>query len=210
MPTKTRFSPLAWAAALSLLGAAVAAADNPSAPPPDTTDPPGTALYMGQLRELFAAWDLNGDKFLDKEELAKAFRGPDAKPYDHKKDSPAKDKDASDSDKDPPAKKPDCTQYPDYNFLVALDQDGDGMISRAEFMSWAREYAGQLKQQADQEAKLEALEQKLLTHKAGSNAYKKVEAELKQERAAYNKLQGEAKAEMKAVEKLMKQRLPKK
>jgi hypothetical protein len=43
-----------------------------------------------QLRGLFAAWDLNGDGFLDKEELAKAFRGANARPFDYQK--PTKEK----------------------------------------------------------------------------------------------------------------------
>jgi hypothetical protein len=47
------------------------------------TDPKGTGPIMSQLRSLFDAWDLNKDTYLDKEELARAFRGPKAKPFDY-------------------------------------------------------------------------------------------------------------------------------
>src|ERR1019366_7885224 len=90
----------------------------------DKADPAGTGTYMSKLRQLFEKWDVNGDDYLDKEELAKAFRGADAKPYDFKK-SKDSDKDAvkeepTDAPKDAkdatPAKKPDSKKYPDYSF----------------------------------------------------------------------------------------------
>ncbi len=153
------------AGALLFVLAPLAPAGRPKPPPPppapgvESSDPPGTTLYMDQLRALFAAWDLNGDDSLDKAELAQAFRGADAKPYDYKKTS---DPSAPEPAANPKTtKKPDHSDYPDYNFLVRLDQDGDGQISRAEFMDWARDYAVQIKQQTDEEAKLAALEAKL-------------------------------------------------
>jgi Ca2+-binding EF-hand superfamily protein len=195
---------------LALAAAADSKTDSTGKEPPD---PPGTGLYMGQLRALFEAWDLNTDGYLDKEELAKAFRGPSAKPYDYVPETKTdKDKDASkdsssskdDSPSKPPAK-PDYSQYPDYTFLVQLDQDGDGQISRKEFMSWARDYAVQLKQQADQQAKLLAAEQKLLTTaKIGSAEYKKLEKALKHEQEAFNKLAQNMKSFEKSLQNQLK------
>ena len=82
-----------------------------------TVDPPGTSGIMAQYRAWFAAVDTNKDGFLDKEELAVAFRGARAKPFDYVpppkepkdgKDKDEKDKDAKDKDeKDKPAKDKD-------------------------------------------------------------------------------------------------------
>ena len=149
-------------ACLALSLAAVVLAADDTTPSKITTkepaDPPGTTIYMAQFRLLFDTWDLNGDGYLNKAELAKAFRGPTAKPYDYKpavkdkKDDkdPKEDKKDSTSSKDPTtAKKPNYSKYPDYNFLIQLDQDSDEMISRHEFLSWGRDVSVQLKAQAD-------------------------------------------------------------
>src|SRR5262245_12295147 len=79
---------------------------------------------VGQLRLLFADWDTNDDGYLDKKELAKGFRGKDAKPYDHTP-SAGKDKTRNRS-----KTKAEYKKYPDYLFLVQLDEDGDKKISR--------------------------------------------------------------------------------
>ena len=96
-------------------------------------DPAGTAVYMGQLRLLFDTWDLNSDGYLDKHELAKAFRGPDAKPYEKPAGGTAENA------------KPDLSKYPDHVLLVELDVNGDGKISKVEFENWARDFAVSLK-----------------------------------------------------------------
>src|SRR5262245_52788163 len=45
------------------------------------TDPAGTGALMNELRTLFTKWDTNEDRYLDSAELARGFRGADAKPY---------------------------------------------------------------------------------------------------------------------------------
>jgi Ca2+-binding EF-hand superfamily protein len=146
-------------------------------------DPAGTALIMGQLRLVFATWDLNGDGYLDRHELAKAFRGAEAKPYHRPKegvDSP-----------------PDFAKYPDYALLIELDVNGDGRISKDEFESWARDYAVALKHQEQAQKKIATAEHKLTTLSKNSSKMtpkelaaeqKAIEADLKKEQEALKKL----------------------
>jgi hypothetical protein len=243
---------LAGALTLALTGPA--RSDDAPAKPVDKEppDPPGTGVYMAQFRALFDAWDLNKDGYLDKEELAKAFRGPKAKPFDYvpppkagsdsdkdppakdapakdapAKDAPAKDAPAKDAPaKDAPAKdastdtsrspgdpkdpkKPDYSQFPDYNFLVQLDQDNDQMISRHEFLSWARDYSVQLKQQADAAARLLQLEQKLAGAKVGSKEYKALQKQLTNEEKAQKKAMDQLAKQARAFDKQLQQALTK-
>lgn len=165
-----------------LLAVPVLAADKKTktAKSPDA-DPPGLEALMAQYRGKFTAVDLDKDNYLDKEELAKAFRGKDAKPYDHNSadkspaaNSPGKDSESSkdlpkdkgkepsqkgeESDKDKAAAKGkprltvDYSKFPDYQFLSQLDKDGDEKVSREEFELWAHDYAlKQLEQQKQAE-----------------------------------------------------------
>ncbi len=98
-------------------------------------DPPGTGILLGQLRTWFASWDLNKDGYLTKDELAKAFRGPYAKPFD------ANVKNKADTSR---TTRPVYENYADYQFLIQLDKNGDERISREEFEAWARDYAAYL------------------------------------------------------------------
>jgi len=119
-----------WLLTLALLLVSTATLPAQDESPRRKPDPPGTAQYMARFRDIFDTWDRNKDGTLDKEELAKAFRGADAKPYD------------ADKTREP-------TSFPDYNFLIQLDTGGDKQISRDEFESWARDYAVKLKQYND-------------------------------------------------------------
>jgi hypothetical protein len=162
---------------------------------------------MNQLRAWFKAADLDNDGYLDKAELAKAFRGKDAKPYDFKKGDDKKDdaekgKDSSQSTK---GEKPDYSQYPDYVFLTHLDKDNDEKVSKDEFETWARDYAVQLRNLDDQIRKVARMEERLAAATT-KKEIQNVERELRAERDALNKLNRQEKAFDKALQQAMKKK----
>jgi hypothetical protein len=161
--------------------------------------------YLGQLQNRFTSWDTNGDKVLDKFELARAFRGPNAKPYD---DAP---------DNTPPAlkakidlqylkllesvtvfyaqlgpglthtladtlardfsstKTPDLATYanlPDYQFLLLAGTTGQPKLTKAEYDSWARGYAGYLADYEEAQRKLKVAQTKSNTSKKAADKQK--------------------------------------
>jgi hypothetical protein len=169
---------------------------------PPKPDPPGTGPYMTQLRAWFKAADLDSDGYLDKAELAKVFRGANAKPFDFKKGDDAKDKDDSRGANET-GDKPDYSKYPDYLFLTQLDKDKDDKVSKGEFESWARDYAVQLKHLDEQLKKVLTAEQRL----ARAETKKEIEAlqrELKAEQNALNRINNGQKAYEKALQQGMK------
>lgn len=92
---------------LSVFGAAalILASETAKAAPP--------ANNNHRLDASFAQADKNKDGFLDAEELAKAFRGPNAKVVDDKLGSKE--------------------THPDHAFMDAWDANKDGKVSKAEF-----------------------------------------------------------------------------
>jgi hypothetical protein len=159
-------------------------------------DPPGTAPIMAQLRTLFAAWDRNLDDSLSKEELAKGFRGPSARPYDHK---------AQDLHHDAEKSKPRTRygSYPDYQFLIAFDQDSDEKLSRKEFESWARDYAVEVRKVLNAQKRLAEAERRLARELSEA-----ARAELRRERQALARLRNQMRHQFEAIEKHLQKARP--
>jgi hypothetical protein len=89
-----------------------------------------------QIGAMFEKLDKNKDVFLDKEELAKAFRGPNAK-------APPEPK--ADDEKKGTKPNPPQGPFPDQDFLKAWDRDADGKISLGEFEFWGAKYDQDMK-----------------------------------------------------------------
>jgi hypothetical protein len=196
------YTRLCWRRFLGLLVVLALAVPLRGAGPKEKPDPAGTTLYMGQLRDLFATWDRNHDGYLDKEELARGFRGPKAKPYDAAVAGPAKSP-PGETAKDKPG--PDYVQYPDFHFLAQLDQNNDGKISRAEFLTWAREYAVQWKKADALQSKLAAAQQKLAAAKPGTKTHQGLQTKVAGHQAALAQMNKQTKAFEKALQQQLKQ-----
>jgi Ca2+-binding EF-hand superfamily protein len=179
------FRPALLLISLAMVVAAAAAADKPSTPKV-RRDLAGTTALMGKFRSLFANWDLNKDGYLDKGELARAFRGADARPYEPTTGSTLSAKTVA-------------RRYPDHEFLIELDQDGDGKISRTEFMDWARSYVGDLKKVNEGQDRIGRKEKQLKGDLPAAEK-KKLTEELKQERKALADLRKQMK-HLQTVEK---------
>lgn len=101
---------------------------------------------INDLEALFRSWDQNKDGYADATELARAFRGDDAKPYQPAKspetselttdDKSAAKKAPAGSGKNRPA--PVRQKYPDYDFVLRWDQDRDDRISLDEYAELIR------------------------------------------------------------------------
>jgi hypothetical protein len=168
-------------------------------------DPAGTALLMGQLRALFAEWDANQDEYLDKEELARGFRGPDAKPP-----SPSALKSKSTEPTLPTKGKNagrESGAYPDHDFLLQVDLNADGKISRDEFISWAREYAVQQKNIAAAEKRVGKAEIKARS-RTSARTLAQAELELRNERQALSKLMAQLPSFDKALQEALNPQAP--
>lgn len=83
-----------------------------------------------RLDASFAQADKNKDGYLDADELAKAFRGPNAKAIDDKLGSKE--------------------THPDHAFMDAWDADKDGKISKAEFEKYEAKAVADAKAVANQ------------------------------------------------------------
>lgn len=96
----------------------------------------GTATWADEsqarqsVHKMFEDADKNKDGKLDKDELAKAFRGNGAKGIEHKETDKKTGKDE---------------QHADHKFLEKYDKDKDGAIDRKEFEAYEKDFEEQVK-----------------------------------------------------------------
>lgn len=124
-----------------------------------------------QLKAQFARSDRNKDGALDKEELAKTFRGPAAKPLP----------DNTDADPKKPARPPTADQL----FLQTFDADKDGKVTFDEYKSGmagvVEEFLDQQKQLEEQQHKLLEAQRKLSGGKLGKNERGDLEKQIREQ-----------------------------
>ena len=99
-------------------------------------------VVKAQLDVQFAKAGLDKDGHLDAAELAKVFRGPNAKPIDHNAPNQA-------------GKTPQPETHPDHLFMTAYDKNGDGRISKSEFEKYEQKVAADVKRLAEQQRRLQ-------------------------------------------------------
>src|SRR5262245_18249188 len=168
-----RFGGLAIVFLITSFSAAQGPDKKPSSSVSKKADPSGTGPLMGQLRALFAQWDANQDEILDKEELAHGFRGAEAKPPTTATGK-TKSGESNSAGKARNGSKEGST-FPDRDFLQQVDQNGDGRVSRDEFLNWAREYAVHQKNIAAAEKRVSKAEVKV---RSRTTANARAQAEL--------------------------------
>ena len=160
---------LGAATALTLLAALPAGAD--AQPADKKRRDADVQRFVKQLAARFQAWDTDANNKLDKQELAIAFRGADAKPFDYVPTTPrdvgrvlfgglmalppyilfSNQTLAAVVELQTPrdsGTKPDYTVYADYQFLVLAGTTGQTTLQRREFDTWARTYAQALADQS--------------------------------------------------------------
>lgn len=98
------------------------------------------------LRTLFDKWDLDHDNYLDRDELAKHFRGPKAV----SPEGGAYDEKGNISPLYYQARR----KYPELIFLWSLDTDMDDRVGWPEFEKYGQEYAVALKKRVQAERRL--------------------------------------------------------
>jgi Ca2+-binding EF-hand superfamily protein len=131
------------------------------------------AYELGQMRLIFDSWDLNRDGYVDRKELAKAFRGPGAKPY---------------SGTAPVLKVAD--RYPDHAMMFQLDLNKDGKISSDEFEEWAKSYLQQKRKIQSSQRRLSQKQNQLATT-TNSSEKKQLTAEIEYEKQYLENLKKE-------------------
>jgi hypothetical protein len=166
-----------------------------------------TAQYQQQLGDRFTSWDLNGDGFLDKEELAKAFRGKDARPYDEGNTRyklmsvalvslprPSMAVQLAVADRLGEAKAiTDYSKYADFQFLIAADTNNDQQVSLPEFKAWAKGYAKSLAQRDQARTALQKAQAKMSSAKS-AKARQTAQSAVNTASARLNTAQGQANA----------------
>jgi hypothetical protein len=154
-----------------LLATALAAVSAPCALAAPVPGPPALAKtpstpFVTQLKKQFDGFDLDRNELLDKEELAKAFRGASAKPpaqdmYDDKGHLTKTYYEAP-------------TKYPDLVFRWGADKDVDGFVSWPEFRDYElKVQAAQKQMQQAWQRSMQSTRRRTATHSRRSYHYRR-------------------------------------